>query len=54
LYLRAYNPDLLLNKGDYIVENVINNGMGLNKIGAQIKALAGSIGSSTEKIEGIS
>ena len=53
LNLRAYSPELLLGKGDYVVDNVINNGMGLNKIAERIKSLAGSIGSSDEKIEGI-
>ena len=54
LYLREYSPDLALSKGDYWVENIINNGMGINKIGAQIKALAGNIGSSEAKLEGFS
>lgn len=53
LYLREYSPQLLLRKGDFIIENVINNGMGINKIGAQIKALAGNIGSTDSKIDGI-
>ena len=53
LYLRSYSPELLLQKGDYIIDNVVNNGMGLGKIAEQIKALAGSIGSSDDKIEGI-
>ena len=51
---RAYNPDLMSRKGDYIIENVVNNGMGINKIAAQIKALAGSLSSTEEKIDGIS
>ena len=54
LYLREYSPQLLLEQGNFIVENVVNNGMGINKIGAAIKALAGNIGSSTSKIEGLS
>lgn len=54
LFLRANNPELALRNGNYLVENVINNGIGINKIGAQIKALAGSIASSESKIEGIS
>ena len=53
LNLRAYSPDLVSQKGDSIIENVINNGMGINKIGAQIKALAGNIGSYDGKIEGL-
>ena len=54
LYLREYSPQLLLEQGNFIVENVVNNGMGINKIGAAIKALAGNIGSTTSKIEGLS
>ena len=53
LNLRAYNPELVSKVGDNIIENVINNGMGINKIGAQIKALAGNIGSYDGKIEGL-
>jgi len=45
---------LLLEQGNAIIENVVNNGMGINKIGASIKALAGNIGSTTSKIEGLS
>ena len=41
-------------KGDSLITNIINNGMGINKIGAQIKALAGSLGSTEGKLEGIS
>ena len=54
LYLREYSPQLLLGQGNFIVENVVNNGMGINKIGAAIKALAGNISSTTSKIEGLS
>ena len=54
LNLRAYSPNLALQQGDYFINNIINNGMGINKIGAQIKALAGTIGSSDTKIEGLS
>lgn len=54
LYLREYSPQLLLEQGNAIIENVVNNGMGINKIGAAIKALAGNIGSTTSKIEGLS
>ena len=53
LYLRAYDPKLASQAGDRLIENVINNGMGINKIGAQIKALAGNIGSSEGKIDGL-
>ena len=54
LNLRAYSPKLALQKGDIIIDNVIANGMGINKIGAQIKALAGSLGTSEGKLDGIS
>ena len=53
LFLREYSPELVSRKGDYMITNVINNGMGINKIGAQIKALAGNIGSYEGKIEGL-
>jgi hypothetical protein len=52
--MRAYSPNLAFSKGDYIIDNVIANGMGINKIGAQIKALAGNLGSTEGKLEGIS
>lgn len=53
LNLRAYSPDMVLAKGDELMQ-VVNNGVGMNKIAAQIKALATSIGSAEQKIEGIS
>ena len=53
LNLRAYSPDMVLAKGDELMQ-VVNNGVGMNKIAAQIKALATSIGSTEQKIEGIS
>lgn len=48
---RAKNPDMIFN--DRIL-GIVNNGVGMNKISAQIKSMAASLGSSTEKIEGIS
>ena len=54
LNMRAYSPHLAFQRGDYIIDNVIANGMGINKIGAQIKALAGNLGSTEGKLEGIS
>ena len=54
LNLRAYSPNMAFQRGDALVSNIINNGMGINKIGAQIKALAGSLGSTEGKLEGIS
>ncbi len=54
LNLRAYSPDLAFQRGDATITNIINNGMGINKIGSQIKALAGSLGSTEGKLEGIS
>lgn len=53
LSLREYHPEMLLAKGDNIIENTLYNGMGINKIGAQIKALAGKIGTSETKLDGI-
>jgi len=41
----VFNDDIL---------GIVNNGVGMNKISAQIKSLAATIGSSTEKLEGIS
>ena len=48
---RAKNPDMTFN--DRIL-GIVNNGVGMNKISAQIKSMAASLGSSGEKIEGIS
>ena len=53
LNLRAYHPDLVLGKGDTLIDNVISNGMGINKISAYIKSLASSLGSSESKIDGL-
>lgn len=52
--MRAYSPNMVGQRGDTIIENVIGNGMGINKIGDQIKALAGKIGTSESKLDGIS
>ena len=54
LFLRANDPKLALRNGNYLVENVINNGMGINKIGALIQSLAGNLGTTEGKLEGIS
>ena len=54
LYLRAYSPNMAFFKGDSVLENIISNGMGINKIGARIKELAGSIGTSEQKLDGVS
>lgn len=54
LNLRAYNPSLALSNGDNFIDNIVYNGMGINKIGALIKNLAGNIGQSEDKLEGIS
>ena len=53
LNLRAYSPDLALWKGDELMQ-IVNNGVGMNKIASQIKSMAASIGSMENKIEGIS
>ena len=51
LTMRAHSPNLAFNDK---VFDIVNNGIGLTKISAQIKSMAASLGSSTEKIEGIS
>lgn len=51
LELRAKSPNMVFNDD---ILGIVNNGVGMNKISAQIKSLAASIGSSTEKLEGIS
>ena len=51
LQLRAHSPELAF---DDNILNVVNAGIGINKIGAEIKSLAGTIGSSESKLEGIS
>jgi len=48
--MRAHSPNLAFND---MVFDIVNNGIGLTKISAQIKSMAASLGSSTEKIEGI-
>lgn len=53
LYLREYSPQLFGQNGDLFIQNIINNGMGINQIGAQIKSLAGSLGHTESKIEGL-
>ena len=54
LTLREYRPDLAFDKGDYIMQNVVANGIGLPKIGQEIKALAGKLGNSELKLDGMS
>ena len=53
LHLREYSPQLLLQNGNSIVDEVVNSGMGVNKIGEAIKSLAGKLDSTTSKIEGL-
>ena len=53
LHLREYSPQLLLRNGNSIVDEVVNSGMGVNKIGEAIKSLAGKLDSTTSKIEGL-
>ena len=52
--MRAYSANMVGQKGDTILENVIGNGMGVNKIGEFIKSMASKIGTSETKLEGIS
>ena len=51
LELRAKSPNMVFNDD---ILGIVNNGVGMNKISSQIKSLAATIGSSTEKLEGIS
>ena len=51
LELRAKSPNMVFNDD---ILGIVNNGVGINKVSAQIKSLAATIGSSTEKLEGIS
>lgn len=54
LWLRQYDPKFLLGKGDAIIQNSINNGVGINKITDELNKLAGTLGSTDETIEGFS
>jgi len=54
LTFREFKQDLAFNRGDEIMQNVVANGVGLPKIGQEIKALAGKLGSSELKLDGIS
>lgn len=54
LTLREYRPDLAFDKGDYIMQNVVANGVGLLKIAEQVKSMAGKLGNSELKLDGIS
>lgn len=54
LTLREYRPDLAFDKGDYIMQNVVANGVGLLKIAEQVKSMAGKLGSSELKLDGMS
>ena len=53
LNLRAYSPNMALFKGDKLMQ-IVNNGVGMPKIAAEIKSLASTLGSTEQKIEGIS
>lgn len=53
LNLRAYSPNMALFKGDELMQ-IVNNGIGMTKIAAQIKSMASTLGSSEQRIEGIS
>ena len=48
LMLRAYDPRMMLERGDYLMETVVSNGIGLGKIADKIKSWLPSIG--TDKI----
>ena len=53
LNLRAYSPNMALFKGDELMQ-IVNNGVGMTKIAAQIKSMASTLGSNEQRIEGIS
>lgn len=53
LNLRAYSPNMALFKGDELMQ-IVNNGVGMTKIASQIKSMASTLGSSEQRIEGIS
>ena len=54
LTLREYRPDLAFDKGDSIMQNIVANGIGLPKIAEQIKSMAGKLGNSELKLDGMS
>ena len=51
LELRAKSPNMVFNDQMF---NIVNNGVGLNKISAEIKSLAAGLTTTDRKIEGIS
>ena len=51
LELRAKSPNMVFNDQMF---NIVNNGVGLNKISAEIKSLAAGLSTNDKKIEGIS
>ena len=51
LELRAKSPNMVFNDQMF---NIVNNGVGLNKISAEIKSLAAGLSTTDRKIEGIS
>lgn len=52
LSLRAYSPQLLLNKGDYYMNNAVANSTGMDQITKKIKELMEGVKSSEKTIEG--
>ena len=54
LHFREMDPQLAFEKGDRFMQDVIANGVGLSKIGKEIKDLAGTIGSTEGSLEGLS
>ena len=54
LTFREFKPELAFNRGDTFMQNVVANGVGLSKIGKEIKDLAGTIGSTEGQLEGLS
>jgi hypothetical protein len=54
LQMRAYNPEMAFRNGDVFMDTVVANGVGITKITKYMKDLIGTLGSSEEKIEGLS
>lgn len=50
--MREYNPDLAFNKGDQLMNLVVNNGVGMSKISQMLNSLKGTLGSNEVTLEG--
>ena len=54
LFLRENTPNMSFGKGDFMVEQAANSAISLPKITEYIQKLVGTLGSTSEKIEGLS